>query len=273
MSQSEQDDNSMWEPPSISGRPRVYLPLVDRSCIDMFYDVVEKIREIVFVEMPAFRGRLLYPDAVVEKTTTVLYPPSEDDDDEYSYRISFGIIVRNVAHRGLLIVSYPGGRRIRIQKRRWVGNVRVFNYDINMPHPGEGTISRISSADNDGYSQSTIVNGRNELALTNAFPHLRIDNIERLRLWLLIPLWQNINRFHNHSMAYNELLERTEELNTNQAQQRLNLEQVLTHMMVPRPTNHLIGGDRLRGAEDIWRMVHRFYLEQQARERQGVYHR
>jgi len=32
----------------------------------------------------------------------------------------------------------------------------------------------------------------------------------------------------------------------------------------------LIGG-RAGGAGDIWRTVHRLYLQQQARERQGVY--
>jgi len=278
MSQQHQHQghNSIWEPPSISGRPRDYLPSFDRACVDTFYDVVEKIRTIVFAEQPTYEGRLLYSNAAVYHSKTVLYPQTgENQQDFYWYSINFDFSMGAVVQKGEIHVSlYPGNPRIHIQKILGAGYSRVYKFDINVPRPpalGGGNASNTTT--HHESMQPTVVGDHDDMpssALTNLYPHLRLGYLEKLRLWLLLPPWQHLDHYYTHAPAYQDLLRRVEHLNTNQAQQRSNLEHVLTHMMGPRSTNRLIGS-RPGGAEDIWQTVHRLYVEQQARERLKLY--
>jgi len=256
MSQN-QEVNSMYEPPSVSHRPRVYHRLFDRACVDMFYDVVEKIREVVFADMPRYEDRLLYPNAIVDHPMTVLYPQStaEIDQSVYSYTINFNILFRAVDHAGVLSVFlYPANRQVHIQKR--FGDERVYSLEINVPRLS----NQYSNSNTDGE-------GTSELAITDLYPHLRLGFLEKLRLWLLLPPWHHIHQFFNHAPAYQDLLRRIENLNTSQAQERLNLEQFLTAMMQRRSNNLLRSG----GAEDIARMIYRMILDEQTQERRGLY--
>jgi len=270
-------DPSLFLPPSATGgsRHRIYLPFIDRSEVDAFYDAVETAHKVIFVDKPTRDGQVLYFRPWVLRSKTRLYPPNMtltesrqrgegpvalrrestnllDANDRYEYTVRFSILQPDQSleteaeelPQGSLNISLHSmpGSGVTIQKIfSWQG---IHNFDYY-------TARRESARyEADPYAQAS-----------RLYPHLRLELQDRFRFWLLLPPFLYIYNYHQHHGDYRAMIDRAGLIFPRLANEKENMKLFLTHMLRPGSSSGLDSG----GA-DMLRLIYEQMLLDHDRE-------